>query len=224
VDDVMALVDAALATDADVPVAATDATSATVAPMIGATCVVVLTADTDISDQALNTFPTCDAFATATIPKIDITDPNAPCSAALKDLIHMLRMDKIAFNSIVSIPARQSYDQDVYAALNMGKHDVAVRNHGLPYASPIVTHWEDNGGEHTRYRAVTDDHWYVVAWGWGFTGIVRGLDTYNKLISGVTNARGKGCNTRAKAEYLYLKAFYAGECGVVEVATLTAAT
>jgi hypothetical protein len=183
----------------------------------------VLAADAELSNAVLDTFPTCDAFATATAAKIDITDPNAPRNAPLTALIYMPLVNKVALKSMVPMHARQSYDQDVYAALNMGKHNVAFQDHGLPYALPIVTHWEDDDGRHTRYRASADDRWYVVAWGRGFTGVARGLVAYNGLISGVTNARGKGCNTRAKAEYLYLKAFYAGECGVVEVATLTPA-
>jgi hypothetical protein len=123
---------------------------------------------------------------------------------------------KTIFKSLFTTQAKLSLNREVWAALNLGDHHIAVRDHGSPYTAPIVTLWDDDTGTHTRYRAFSTDRWYAIFWGEGFSGIARGLPEFESLVVGKTNARGKACNTRAKAEYHYLLSLYNADCGVVK--------
>jgi hypothetical protein len=123
---------------------------------------------------------------------------------------------KITLRKLLSTQVGLSLNREIWAALNLGEHHIAVRNHGSAYTPPLVTNWDDDEGLHTRYRALSADRWYAICWGEGFSGVACGLREFESLVVGKTNARGKASNTRAKAEYLYLLSLYDFDCGVVE--------
>jgi hypothetical protein len=154
-----------------------------------------------------------------TPPNINVTIPDEVIMTAASRLCCLSISDKTIANSMLTTQHLAMLRPDQRAALNCESMEVPcwVDGSDNPTSDPIrlVQYLDSNQQPKFKASKQSNNRWYSLPRGVNFTGVVRGFDVFNELISGVKQPLGHGCKDRASAEYSWLKYYYDGRCARV---------